>query len=533
MSKSKRTPQQLAGVMYQIYPRSFMDSNDDGIGDIKGIISKLDYLAELGVNSIWISPIYPSPMADFGYDISDYHNVEPAFGTLKDFDNLITEAKARNIKIVMDYVVNHTSDQHDWFKHSCVTRDSNKRDWYIWADPAKEGGPPNNWVSIFGGSAWEFEASSGQYYMHTFLKEQPDLNWRNPEVKKAMMDVLRFWIDRGVDGFRTDAFVHVFKDKQLRDEPLNPDFKKGDWQWIKLIHSRSQRQPELHVMYEYFDELFDEYPDRDLFMVTEDYAGIDDINWHYTHSNNARFAPLNLQFSELKWNINTVQHFINEYLSNLSEANWPNFALGNHDLPRVGTRAGVKSTRIAALLTLTLRGIPIVYYGDEIGMTDVKIPRDRIRDPVSLRDPNKGGRDPQRTPMQWDSTKNSGFTKADPWLPIPKSFKKVNATRQLQDPTSLISLYKRLIKIRSSSEALSVGSYLPHESSNKNIMSYWRKVDDEKLLVAINFSGKTQTLDLGSKKFEMIFSTTMKDSNEQVSKKIKLPAYSGVILSSS
>lgn len=530
MTEKKQTSIQSAGVMYQIYPRSFMDSNNDGVGDLKGIISKIGHLEDLGVNSVWLSPIYPSPMADFGYDISNYCDIDPMFGNLDEFDELVLEAKKSNIKIVMDYVANHSSDKHAWFKESLSSRTSSKRNWYVWADPAKDGGPPNNWLSIFGGSAWEFDENTEQYYLHTFLKEQPDLNWRNAEVKEAMMDVLRFWIERGVEGFRTDAYAHVMKDEKLRDEPINPNYKKGDWEFTKLNHTLTQRQPDLEKLYKYFDEVFDEYPDRELFMVTEDYAGIDDINWHYSHSNNNRFAPLNLGFSELAWNPENVQKSVNSYLTGLSDEYWPNFALGNHDLKRVSHRAGSDSTRIAALLQITLKGIPIIYYGDEIGMTDVYIPRDKIQDPVSFRDEDKEGRDPQRTPMQWDSTANAGFSIVEPWLPVGDNYKVINVETERGDSNSLLTLYKELISIRTKSSALNAGNYQVNKTNNKNLMSYWRESEDEKLLIVINFSDKPQKMKFETDKLRLVFSTNTEIAENDIEKNTVIPAFSGIIV---
>ena len=530
MFTDKQTPIQLAGVMYQIYPRSFMDSNNDGVGDIKGIISRLNYLQELGINSLWLSPIYPSPMADFGYDISDYQDIDPLFGNLDDFDKLVSGARDRNISIVMDYVANHTSDQHLWFKESRSNKQSSKRDWYIWCDPAEDGGPPNNWLSIFGGSAWELDNTTGQYYLHTFLKEQPDLNWRHPAVKEAMLDVLRFWINRGVEGFRTDAFAHIMKDKKLHNEPENPNYKKGDWEYTKLNHTLTQRLPELSTIYDYFNDVFKEYPNRNIFMVTEDYAGIDDINWHYKNSNFKRFAPLNLVFSELHWDALTIKNFINEYSLSVPTENWPNYALGNHDQPRIAGRAGDESTKIAALLQLTLRGMPIIYYGDEIGMQNVSIPSDKIHDPVSFRDPNAKNRDPQRTPMQWNASDYAGFSNAEPWLPVSDNYKEVNVEKELDNPESLLNIYRKLIKLIKQSPALLYGSYRPFVTKNESIMGYWRMKDEEEFLVLINFGSDAQEITISLEQSQLIFSSNQQFSQENLSNCIKLPAFSGIIV---
>jgi alpha-glucosidase len=502
-----KTPLQAAGVMYQIYPRSFYDADGDGTGDIKGIIQKLDYLKDLGVNSLWISPIYKSPMADFGYDVSDYCDIDPTFGTLDDFDELVREAHKRGMKLVMDYVANHTSDQHPWFLESKSSRDSAKRDWYIWKDPGPDGGPPNNWLSIFGGLAWEFDETTQQYYMHTFLKEQPELNWQNPEVKDAMLNVLRFWIDRGVDGFRADAFAHISKDVKFRDEPVNPHFRHGDWSWTKLQHIYMEQKDGLKYIYEYFDSVFAEYPDRELFMVTEDYAGMDDIKWHYENSNSQSFAPLNLWFTELEWDHDTVQRYVYTYDSMLQDDMWPNYALGNHDLTRVSNRAGKDALRTAAMLQLTLRGMPIIYYGEELGMSEVEIPRDRMRDPAGLRDETGKVRDPQRTPMQWGASTNAGFTTGVPWLPIANDFKMINVENQTHNQQSLLQLYKDLIKLRNSTKAFSEGDLEKVEQDNRYVMMFKRFYEDEVYYVAINLSKSPQKVVLHNHELKAVLKT--------------------------
>lgn len=533
MNKNQHlTPQQQAGVMYQIYPRSFKDSNDDGIGDLQGIISKLDYLHELGVNSVWLSPIYPSPMADFGYDISDYCDIDPRFGTLDDFDQLVRSANHRGLKIVMDYVLTHTSIEHPWFQESISSKINPKRDWFIWADPAKDGGPPNNWMSIFGGPGWTFDEVSGQYYLHSFLKEQPQLNWRNPEVIEAMMDVLRFWIDRGVDGFRTDAFAYVLKDPELRDEPLNPKYNaKTDPDWWMHIHTQTERHPDLAEIYQHFDDVFNEYPDKPLFMVTEDYAGLDDINWHYEHSNSERFAPLNLAWSELNWDIGTLSTFINSYLGGIPEGSWPNYALGNHDLPRAFNRIGEDSLREAALLYLTLPGIPIIYYGDEIGMQDVPIPKDKIHDPRGIRDPHNEGRDPQRTPMQWDSAIYAGFSEVESWLPIAGNADKVNVAVESEDPNSLLNLYKNILSLRATSDALQRGSYTAIDTGNKMILGFQRSHQDEHLIVLLNFSDKPEEFRLEKNVDSVLIATDVKADASKILSRSLLTPYSGVMFS--
>ncbi|MCB9821658.1 DUF3459 domain-containing protein [Candidatus Nomurabacteria bacterium] len=506
MFENKNTPLQGAGVMYQIYPRSFQDIDDDGVGDLRGITKRLDYLKDLGVNSIWLSPIYPSPMKDFGYDISDYTSIDSLFGSLEDFDELVKQAHARDIKIVMDYVINHTSEEHKWFIESKSSRENPKRNWYIWRDPKPNGEPPNNWISMFGGSAWKLDETTNQFYLHTFLTEQPDLNWRNPEVKQAMIDILRFWIDRGVDGFRTDAFAHVFKDPEFRDEPLNPDWRPGRWDYTKFIHSLTQHHPDLYLLYEYFDQVFNDYPDRQLFMISEDYAGLDNLRWHHDHSNPDRFAPINIRFSQLHWDAQTIRQFVEEYETRLKPHEWPNHALSNHDVVRISDRAGSHQIRVAAMLQMTLRGMPIIYYGDEIGMHDTDIPQAQIHDPVS-KQTNRPGRDPERTPMQWANQPGAGFTNGEPWLPIAKDYNVFNVDIEQHDPSSVLSLYKRLIQLRAEIPALVYGSYESNNLSTIDVYCYHRRLDDQELLIALNMSYKDQTIKLDVHNYDCVLNT--------------------------
>ena len=501
-------------VLYQIYPRSFKDSNNDGVGDLKGIIEKLDYLYgtddSLGVNAIWISPIYASPMVDFGYDVSDYYSIHPIFGTMSDFDELVRLAHKRDLKIMMDYVPSHTSDQHEWFKQSKSSVNNPKRDWYIWADPASDGGPPNNWLSVFGGSAWEYDQKTKQYYLHTFLKEQPDLNWRNPKLKNEMMDVLRFWIEKGVDGFRTDAFPHIFKDPKLRNEPKNAKYKPNQSSWNQLKHIYTLELPDAAKLYDWFEEIFNEYPNRQLYMVTEDYTDIKGLKWHYKNSNPKHFAPLNLNMTGIKWNAKSIKTFIDKCEASLDDDDWPNYGFGNHDVDRVSQRYGIKNTRVVAMLLLTLRGMPILYYGDELGMQNCKIPADKVQDPFELRDPGKGtGRDPQRTPMQWDDSKFAGFSETEPWLPISKDCKSYNVKRLEKDKQSILSLYKLLSKTRTFSEALSMGKYAPNDLGNKNIFSFYRVRKNEKYLIILNFSGAKQKVKINEQALTIIVDTNM------------------------
>jgi alpha-glucosidase len=516
-----KVPWYKKAVLYQIYPRSFYDANGDGIGDLPGITQKLDYLAgsasSLGVSAIWLSPIYASPMKDFGYDITDHCAVDSTFGTMDDFDQFVAEAHKRNIKVMMDYVPNHTSDQHEWFVESRSSRSSSKRDWYIWANPGPDDGPPNDWLSIFGGSAWEYDDATGQYYLHSFLKEQPDLNWRNPQLRDAMFDVLRFWITKGVDGFRTDAFDYTFNDVLLRDEPENEAYHPGDIAWLRLRHIYTTNQPEIAQMYSWFEEIFEEFPDKQLYMVTENFfAGEKDLTWHYSHTqSNGHFAPLNLHLPKLPWSARSYREFIDRFEQALGENDWPNYSLGNHDLPRVASRYGDEQARIAAMLLLTLRGLPVLYYGDEIGLKNGEISVDDVHDPVQLREPTGGvGRDPERTPMQWSNSDIAGFSDTNPWLPISEDYKTRNVDELYKDPTSLLSLYRQLIRLRNSTPALLVGSYASKDVDNEYVFAYTREYEGDTILIVLNFSDDNQPIDIGNCHYSILVDTDMSADKE-------------------
>ena len=473
------------GIVYQVYPRSFQDTNADGVGDLVGITRRLDYLRWLGVDAVWISPIYPSPMADFGYDVSDYTGIHPLFGTLEDFDTLVQEAHARDLKVILDFVPNHSSIQHPWFQESRASRENPKRDWYIWKDPAPDGGPPNNWLSNFGGPAWTLDPHTGQYYYHAFLKEQPDLNWRNPEVESAMLDVLRFWLDRGVDGFRVDVIWHLIKDEHFRDNPPNPDWRpleQGEHE--RLIPAFSADQPDVHDIVGAMRRVFDEYDER--VMIGEVYLPIGRLVTYYGQDQKGAHLPFNFQLITLPWDAQEIFANISRYEGSLPPHGWPNWVLGNHDNLRIASRVGPAQARIAAMLLLTLRGTPTMYYGDEIGMQDVLVPPERVQDPQEKNEPGKGlGRDPERTPMQWDTSPNAGFTTGTSWLPIADDFGRVNVETERADPDSMLSLYRRLIDLRQSEPALRVGSYAP-VTAKETVLAYVREASDRTFLVAVN-----------------------------------------------
>ncbi|MDB5648812.1 MAG: alpha amylase catalytic region, partial [Hyphomicrobiales bacterium] len=340
------------GVIYQIYPRSFQDSNADGIGDLDGIRRRLDHLTWLGVDAIWVSPVYPSPMADFGYDVADYCGIDPIFGDLEQFDALVAEVHTRGLKIIMDFVPNHTSDQHAWFKESRSSRTNPKRDWYIWRDAAPSGGPPNNWVSNFGGSAWQWDEATGQYYYHAFLREQPDLNWRNRAVCEAMHDVLRFWLGRGVDGFRVDVIWHLMKDREFRNNPPNPAYVLGRPEIESLLQIHSTDQPEVHDVIARMRNVLDKYNDRVL--IGEVYLPIDRLVAYYGEDLAGAHLPFNFQLLQTAWHAGKIADLIGEYEGAIPDGGWPNWVLGNHDRSRVASRLGPAQARIAAMLLLTL-----------------------------------------------------------------------------------------------------------------------------------------------------------------------------------
>jgi alpha-glucosidase len=406
------------GVIYQIYPRSYQDTDGNGTGDLRGITQRLDYLTWLGVDALWISPVYPSPMTDFGYDISDYCNIDPLFGNLSDMDALIREAHARGLKIILDYVPNHTSDQHPWFVESRRARTSPKRDWYIWHEPAADGAPPNNWLGNFGGRAWTYDEGTGSYYYHSFLPTQPDLNWRNPQVVEAMSDVLRFWLNRGIDGVRVDVMWLLIKDDQFRDNPVNPHYQPGASSADRLIPLYTADRPEVQDVVAHLRAVVNEYADR--LLIGELYLPVDRLVAYYGVNGQGAQLPYNFLLLTMQgWDAETIADIIRNYEAALPPGGWPNWVLGNHDQPRIASRVGAAQARVAALLLLTLRGTPTIYMGDELGMLNTFIPEAEIQDPVEKREPKKGlGRDPQRTPFLWQAGPGAGFTSGKPWLPL-------------------------------------------------------------------------------------------------------------------
>jgi alpha-glucosidase len=520
-----------SGVLYQVYPRSFMDADGDGVGDLRGIVARLDHLAWLGVDAIWLSPIFRSPMADFGYDVSDYRDVDPLFGTLADFDALLAESHRRGLKVLLDFVPNHTSDRHPWFLESRASRASAWRDWYLWRDPAPGGGPPNNWRSVFGGSAWEWDQATGQYYYHAFLKEQPDLNWRNPAVREAMFDVLRFWLDRGVDGFRVDVIYHLVKDELLRDNPRNPDYTPDLSPYRELLSVHNCDQPEVHEIIAGMCRVLDAYPER--MMVGEVYLPVERLVAYYGSGGGASaHMPFNFQLLRLPWDARRIAETVRRYEEALPPGGWPNWVLGNHDKPRIASRVGAAQARVAAMLLLTLRGTPTLYYGDELGMRDVPIPPERVQDPFEKNVPGLGcGRDPVRTPMQWEAGPNAGFTTGAPWLPLAADHDRMNVAVQRGDPRSMLTLHRRLLALRRSEPALSVGSCSFVEARG-DVLRYAREAGGRRLVVALNLSTEPAPLDLEPAGIHgrVLLSTHLDREGEAVDRGALLRGDEGVVI---
>ncbi len=530
------TPWWQRGVVYQIYPRSFQDSNGDGVGDLPGILARLDYLNDgtpdsLGVDALWISPFYPSPMADFGYDVADYCNVDPLFGTLADFDRLVEGAHRRGMKIIIDWVPNHTSDQHPWFIEARRSRRSPQRNWYIWADPKPDGSPPNNWGSFFGGPAWTFEPASGQYYLHQFVKEQPELNWRSPELKAAMLDTLRFWLRRGVDGFRMDVVGLLIKDAALRDNPPNPHadprLSPND------LHGRqlavyTEDQDEVHAIIRQIRQTLDEFDDR---------VGIGELwgplpRWvrYYGEQGEELQLPFNFRLMNQPWQAQAMANCVAELEAALPPFAWPNYVLGNHDQPRLASRFGGQAqARLAVMLLLTLRGTPTLYNGDEIGLENGKIPPEQIQDPQGKNLGAERSRDVCRTPMQWDASPQAGFSQAKPWLPVSEDYTQRNVAALSKDPLSILNLYRQLLWHRRQHPALQLGSYqtLPAPT---DCLAYQRTLGNQRQVITLNFSSREQRLSLPVDNGRVALSTHLDRAEPLATAGLILRPHEGVII---
>jgi alpha-glucosidase len=491
------------GVVYQIYPRSFLDASGDGVGDLAGVIDKLAYLEELGVDAIWISPFFPSPMADFGYDVSSYTDVDPLFGDLATFDRLVAAAHARKLRVIIDFVPNHTSEEHPWFRESRASRDSPRRAFYVWADGKPDGAPPNNWLSVFGGSAWEWDARTGQYYLHSFLKEQPDLNWRNPAVKAAMFDAVRFWLARGVDGLRLDAVLRVMKDPAMRDNPPNPghiaSMHRPMGEFDSQLHLHDTGHADVHPLFRELRQLLDGYGGERMAIAELHVYDWDRWARYYGVDLDELHLPFNFGLLNTPWDARSVGRHIAGIEAAVPPGAWPNYVLGNHDEPRVATRLGAEQARVAMMMLLTLRGTPTLYYGDELGMQDVQIPPERVQDPWGKRVPGLGlGRDPQRTPMLWSAAPNAGFCPpgVEPWLPVTPDHRALNVDAQRADPRSMLNLTRALLALRRATPALSAGGHEPVPAVPDDCLVFVRAAGAARVLVALNFGDRAHVLDL-------------------------------------
>ncbi len=513
------------GVIYQIYPRSFQDSNHDGTGDLPGISSRLAYLRWLGVDAIWISPFYPSPLVDSGYDVSDYTNVDSIFGDLTAFDELVQQAHQQNIKVIIDFVINHTSDQHPWFLDARSAKAAPHRDWYVWADARADGSPPNNWVSYFGGSAWQWDAATSQYYLHSFDSTQPDLNWRNPAVQTAMLDVLRFWLDHAVDGFRVDAAHMIMKDPAMRDNPLNLNdtrvmFKPmGDYDY--QLHIYDKGHPDVHTVYGQIRRLLDTYSQEHDRIVIGELHILDWQEWvrYYGTNLDEMHMPFNFSMLGAPWQAQAIRRSVDELEAHLPVGAWPNHVLGNHDEPRIASRIGDPQARLAMLMLLTLRGTPTLYYGDELGMHNGIIPPALVSDPIAKNNPGTAmGRDPERTPMQWDTTPHAGFCPptATPWLPISDASGQLNVAVERDDPTSFLTLTRRLLQLRHSTPALTRGSYQPIDDGPDDCFLYLRTTADQRYLIVLNFTAQTRLLHLPTSGTGQVVLSTSLEREEPV-----------------
>ncbi len=524
-------------VIYQIYPRSYKDTNGDGIGDLVGITEQLDYLSWLGIDAVWFSPLFPSPWKDGGYDVANYTDINPNVGTLADFDALLDAADERGIRVILDLVPNHTSDQHAWFIESRSSRDNPKADWYIWKDAKPDGSPPNNWQAFFGDEgAWQWDETRGQYYLHSFLPEQPDLNWRNPEVRAAMCDVIRFWLDRGVAGFRVDVIDFMLKDAQFRDEPPNPDYDPAvNIPRDQTLHIYSAYQDDVHEVIREMREVFEAYEDRVFIGELTYEVALEKYLTYYGENGDELMVPFNFKPLEMTmWgrepSAQQMKTYIDNYEAAIGErdANW---VFGNHDVTRVATRVGERA-RAYMMLLLTLRGTAFIYQGDEIGMENVDVPPEKMQDPFGINVPGQG-RDGCRTPIQWSAAPNAGFTAPDvsPWLPLGPDYETVNVDVQSNDPTSFLTMTRRLIDMRREKPALLEGSYIPMADVPSDVLGYYREHGGQRLVVLLNFSEYEQGVTLAPvAEGRVLISTLLDRENTVPLKSVVLRAYEGVVI---
>ena len=535
---ANRTEWWKHSVLYEIYPRSYADSNNDGTGDLNGITQHLDHLARLGVDAIWITPCFPSPQVDFGYDVSDYRNIDPQYGTLQDFDRLVSEAKKRNIKVILDFVVNHTSDQHRWFIESQKSQTNAYRDYYIWRDGKGEGQPPSNWTSTFGGPSWSFSSTTNQWYYHFFYPQQPDLNWRNAKVEKEMFDVTRFWYQRGVYGFRLDAVDTLFEDPNLTDNPPLPGADAYGMPMQQHIHDHSPA--EVHAELQKLRKVADEYPGRVLIGETWTQTP-QELAEYYGPLNNELQMPMYFNFTKItQLDANQFREKVDAIESNPVHG-WPVYVLGNHDIRRYVDRYGNAENKdqvakLMSALYLTLRGSAIMYYGEEIGMenNDPKRVED-VKDVIGKKGwPKEIGRDGERTPMQWNASVNAGFNNgAKPWLPVDANYTTHNVATEAADPHSILNWYRQLIKLRRDNAAFYAGDYIPLNETDANVMSFLRKHGTSAAVVVLNFTAQPQTIALDTGKVASSHGRVLAATNPEMRNinfsKIQLEPYGVVI----
>jgi alpha-glucosidase len=496
------------GVVYHVYPRSFQDASGDGAGDLAGIRRRLGYLRWLGVDAVWLSPFYRSPMADFGYDVADHCDVDPLFGTLADFDALAAQARRLGLRLILDYVPNHTSIEHPWFRAHPER--------YLWRDE------PNNWLSAFGGSAWTFDERQGRFYYHAYLPEQPDLNWRRDDVRAAMLDVLRFWIARGADGFRIDALRQVIKDEQWRDNPPNPGWREGDAPYWSVLPEFSADRPEAQEVVALLRAAVGKR-----LLIGELYLPIERLVRYYGYGLD---LPANFHLLTTPWRAEAIAALVERYEAIVPPGAWPNWVLGNHDRPRLSRRVGAAQTGVAALLLLTLRGTPTMYYGDELGLEEVPIPPEAVLDPFERRVPGLGlGRDPVRTPMPWDDSPHAGFCPpgAAPWLPLGEANAARHVTAQAADPDSLLALYRRGLAVRRATPALALGAYRT-AAVDGDLLAYERAHAGSRVLVALNLGPAEQALPVTGG--EVLLATDRAQEGDHVRSELRLAPHTGVVV---
>ncbi len=499
------SPWWKSSVIYQVSVGSFRDSNSDGFGDLRGLLESLDYINDgtprsLGADAIWLNPVMKTPFVDFGYDVSDYYSIDPRFGTMADFDELLAECHRRGMKLIMDMVLNHTSQDHPWFAESRSSRDNPKRDWYIWRDGRAPGKPPNKWKAVVEGSAWVLDEPSMQWYYHAFLPEQPDINWRNTEARQAMLDAFKFWLDKGVDGYRLDLINYLYEDEQLRDNPHKLGVRMYEWQ--KHVYDRSL--PESVAATKLLRRITDSYSER--MMMGEVYTDTPEEAAKYAgDGENALHLSFYLDFAMTSWSAEKFRASVDHLEHLLPEKAWPCYYFSNHDLVRHITRFArggdaVARAKVAAAMILTLRGTPILYYGEEIGMPNSRIKRSDMVDPVGLKWwPIPVGRDGSRTPMQWSASGNAGFSSARPWLPVDPSYVTVNVERQEHEPRSLLSWYRSLIHARRETPALLAGNYRPLDGMPGGVFAYTRELEESCAAVFLNFVSRPQSVKVPSR----------------------------------